>query len=161
MSRLAWLTFFSGLVYSSLFYSALVTAEPAELYWEDLVPTDYVEPQIQLDHANPMAQQNLEAPLVTKFNNKRVKIPGFIVPIEGDMNTVTEFLLVPYFGACIHVPPPPPNQIVYVKFPNGVPIGSITDAVWVTGDLSTEGWKGEIATVGYSLQGVEIQPFEG
>lgn len=139
----------------------MVSAAPTEIYWEDLVPKGYIEPEVQLDHANPMAQQNLAAPLVSKYNNMRVKIPGFIVPIEGDMNTVTEFLLVPYFGACIHVPPPPPNQIVYVTFPNGVPIGSITDAVWVIGDLSTDGWQGEIATVGYTLQGAKILPFDG
>lgn len=152
---------FCLLVISICFSICAAKAEPLEVYWEDLVPVDYVQPQVQLDHTNPMAQQNLQAPLVTKYNNKRVKIPGFIVPIEGDMNSATEFLLVPYFGACIHVPPPPPNQIVYVKFPKGVPIGNITDAIWVTGDLSTEGWKGEIATVGYSLQGIEIQPFDG
>ena len=152
---------FSLLMLSMGFFNCFANAEPLELFWEDLVPADYIQPQTELDHSNPMAQQNLAAPLVTKFNNKRVKIPGFVVPIEGDMNSTSEFLLVPYFGACIHVPPPPPNQIVYVKFVGGVPIGNIKDAIWVTGDLSTEGWKGEIATVGYSLQGVEIQPFDG
>ena len=141
--------------------SCFAQAEPQEVYWEDLVPSDYTLPKVQLDHSNPMAQQNLNAPLVTKFNNKRVKIPGFVVPIEGDMNTVTEFLLVPYFGACIHVPPPPPNQIIHVTFSQGVQIASITDAIWVVGELSTEGWEGEIATVGYSLKGIEILPFDG
>ncbi len=142
-------------------FSAFAWSEPKELYWEDLVPPDYVQPQVELDHTNPMAQQNLNAPLVTKFNNQKVKIPGFIVPIEGDMNSATEFLLVPYFGACIHVPPPPPNQIVHVKFAEGVPITNMTDAFWIEGILSTDGWAGEIATVGYTLEGIKIMPFDG
>ncbi|HTU52118.1 MAG TPA: DUF3299 domain-containing protein, partial [Acidobacteriaceae bacterium] len=60
----------------------------------------------------PQSQQ--KAPILA-LSGKRVSIPGFMVPLEDDLDVVTEFLLVPYAGACIHVPPPPPNQIVYVK----------------------------------------------
>ncbi|HCG90056.1 MAG TPA: DUF3299 domain-containing protein, partial [Alteromonas macleodii] len=84
-----------------------------------------------------------DAPVVDTFDGKRVKIPGFVVPLEGTAELTTEFLLVPYFGACIHVPPPPSNQIVYVKFEEGVRIDNIYDAIWVTGELSTDGWKGD------------------
>jgi hypothetical protein len=90
-----------------------------------------------------------------------VKIPGFVVPLEGDTDAITEFLLVPYFGACVHVPPPPSNQIVYVIFSEGVPIDNLYDAVWVTGKLSTQGWSGDIASVGYRLSGITVSAFEG
>lgn len=136
-------------------------AEPRELYWEDLVPADYTQPESEVLHDGSMTQMNLNAPVVAKFDGEKVKIPGFVVPLEGDDKLTTEFLLVPYFGACIHVPPPPPNQIVYVKFSEGVPIDNLYDAIWVTGTMSTKGWSGDIATVGYSLQGLSVEPFEG
>ena len=99
--------------------------------------------------------------MVNELDGKVVKIPGFVVPLEGSSDTTKEFLLVPYFGACIHVPPPPPNQIVYVKFPDGVPIDNIYDAVWVTGTLATQVWEGDLATVGYTMQGIEVTPYDG
>lgn len=140
---------------------SLALAEAKELYWEDLLPPDYIQPDIPISHDGSMMQLNLDAPVVTALNGQKVKIPGFVVPLEGDDKLTTEFLLVPFFGACIHVPPPPPNQIVYVKFSKGVPIDNLYDAVWVTGTLSTEGWSGDIATVGYSLTGLSVEPFEG
>lgn len=153
---------------TKLFLSCLIfvsglsfAADPKEVFWEDLMPKGYIEPTYIPDHSNPMAQQSLDAPLVDTFNNQKVKIPGFVVPLEGDGRTTTEFLLVPFFGACIHVPPPPPNQIVYVKFSEGVPIINLSDAVWVIGVLTTQGWSGEIATVGYSMDGLEVLPFDG
>ena len=141
-------------------YPALADT-PRELYWEDMVPKDYSVPDAIVDHQGDMTQLEPDAPLVTELDGSFVKIPGFIVPLEGDAENLTEFLLVPYFGACIHVPPPPSNQIVYVKFSEPVPIDNLYDAVWVTGRLSTEGWKGDIASVGYRLSGQDISAFEG
>lgn len=132
-----------------------------ELFWEDLIPKDYVIPESFIDHDNPMAQQNLDAPVVTKLDGKKIKLPGFIVPLEGDGTLTTEFLFVPYFGACIHVPPPPPNQIVYVKFSAGVPISSLDDAYWIYGQFSVSSWQGDIASVGYTMIATRIEPFEG
>lgn len=153
------LTLSFALAATLLSFSAI--SETLELYWEDMAPKDYVMPDTPMvDHNNPMAQMNPTAPVIKALNGKKVKIPGFVVPLEGDEQTLTEFLLVPYFGACVHVPPPPSNQIVYVKFEKGVPVDSLYDAVWVHGTLSTEGWKGEIASVGYRLAGVKIEAFE-
>lgn len=142
--------------------SSIVIAEPIELYWEDLIPENYqpLESVPEIDHQNSMAQQNPNAPVKQSLNGKEVRIPGFVVPLEGDDESLTEFLLVPYFGACIHVPPPPSNQIVFVKFEKGVPVDNLYDAIWVTGTLSTEAWKGDIASVGYTLSGVSVSPFE-
>ncbi|MDU0353438.1 DUF3299 domain-containing protein [Paraglaciecola aquimarina] len=135
--------------------------QPMELFWEDMVPQNYVAPDTELSHDGSMMQLGVDAPIVQSLNGKLVKVPGFVVPLEGSNDGTTEFLLVPYFGACIHVPPPPANQIVYVKFAKGVAINNIQDAVWVTGTLTTNGWQGEVATVGYSLAGVEITPYDG
>lgn len=138
-----------------------VVAEPQELYWEDLIPADYTMPEQQISHDGSMMQMSLDAPVVESLDGKQVKIPGFVVPLEGDDKKTTEFLLVPYFGACIHVPPPPPNQIVHVTFKDGIVIDNLYDAIWVEGTLSTKGWSGDIATVGYSLSGLTVSPFEG
>lgn len=146
----------------SVFFSQIISAqEPLELFWEDMVPPDYQAPDTPLSHDGSMLQMGLDAPIVKRLNGKLVKIPGFVVPIEGDNQTTTEFLLAPYFGACIHVPPPPANQIVYVKFSEAVPIENLYDAVWVTGTLSTDGWEGDLATVGYSLVGISVSPYDG
>jgi len=132
-----------------------------EVYWEDLAPTDFVVPEAPVTHDGSMTQAMPNAPVVEAYNGQNVKIPGFVVPLEGTATETTEFLLVPYFGACIHVPPPPSNQIVHVKFSDGVPIDSLYDAVWVSGVLSTQGWSGDIATVGYTLKGMKVTPFDG
>jgi len=141
-------------------FSAISADAPVEVYWEDLVPEGFNElapPAVQ--HNGEMSQLQPNAPVVKKYDGKRVKIPGFVVPLEGSAERTTEFLLVPYFGACIHVPPPASNQIVYVKFEQGIPIDNIYDAIWVTGELSTQGWKGDIASVGYRLTGESVTAF--
>lgn len=135
-------------------------AETPEVYWEDLVPEGFNELDAPpMSHDGKMTQLQPDAPVVDKYNGQVVKIPGFVVPLEGTADKTTEFLLVPYFGACIHVPPPPSNQIVHVTFAEGVSIDDLYDAVWVTGKLSTDGWKGDIASVGYQLTGMSVAPF--
>ena len=80
------------------------------------------------------------APIVQELDGEYVRIPGFIVPLEFDFEngTFSEFLLAPYFGACIHVPPPPSNQIVYVKPDSELEQRWLEDAVWVTGTMTTD-----------------------
>ena len=68
-----------------------------------------------------------------EWNNERVRIPGYILPLIYDGLHVKDFLLVPFVGACIHVPPPPPNQIVFVTTHNGFKSGGLFEAVWVQG----------------------------
>lgn len=92
----------------------------------------------------------------TKFNmelnGKKVRLPGFIVPLEFQQEqVVTEFLLVPYFGACIHVPPPPPNQIVYVKTDKGIKLTNLEQAYWLSGTLSAKLKESELGTAAYTL----------
>ena len=89
--------------------------------------------------------------VVAEFNGKRVRIGGYVVPLDFEATTVKEFLLVPFVGACIHVPPPPANQIVYVKSEKGFQVAGQFDPVWVTGTLKTETAFTGLADAGYSI----------
>lgn len=96
-----------------------------------------------------------------KVNGKQVKVPGFMVPLEDDDEYVTEFLLVPYVGACIHTPPPPPNQIVYVKVDGGKKTKvSFWDPVWVHGKLHVELVKSPYGDVSFKLNSNLIEPYK-
>ncbi|MCP4320655.1 MAG: DUF3299 domain-containing protein [Alteromonadales bacterium] len=105
-------------------------------------------------------EQEEQTSIRTDLIGKEIRIPGYVVPLEGDNKTITEFLLVPYFGACTHVPPPPANQIVLVKFPKGVPVSKLFDAVWVEGKLTSESTENDIAPVGYSLTGYTVEVYQ-
>ena len=98
--------------------------------------------------------------IVADFNNKSVRIPGFIVPLEFDeKQTVTQFFLVPFFGACIHVPPPPPNQIIFVDYPEGLKLSALYDPFWVSGVLKTELIENDIATSAYAMRMHTFTPY--
>ena len=90
-----------------------------------------------------------------------VRIPGFIAPLNYADDTITEFLLVPYFGACIHVPPPPVNQTVMVTTAegHGINIRDSSKPFWVMGKIVTEGTTTELAAAGYSIQEAIIEPY--
>ncbi|CAI8162167.1 DUF3299 domain-containing protein [Pseudidiomarina mangrovi] len=135
-----------------------------ETQWKELVPEGYKPPPVRSQafyENNPdlAMQPELDAPMVASLDGKRIKIPGYVVQLEGDAEKVTEFLLVPYFGACIHVPPPPPNQIILVRFPQGVPYEHTFDAVWVEGTIKVERAEGQVAVVGYQLEAVTVTPY--
>jgi hypothetical protein len=73
------------------------------------------------------------------LNNKDIRIPGYLLPLEyADNKKITEFLLVPFFGACIHTPPPPPNQIIHVKSKQGFKSAGLFQPVMVEGKLQSQ-----------------------
>jgi len=143
-------------------------AEPQEVYWEDLVPEGWYPPEPDfgasffIDHESGGAgtQITLDAPVVEAMDNKHVKIPGFILPLEFDGDAVKEFLLVPYVGACIHVPPPPPNQIVLVELAEPLAGTDLYDPVWVEGNLRIETVRTLYAQSSYTLAGKAITKYE-
>ncbi len=101
----------------------------------------------------------------TKINdelgNQKIRLPGFVVPVEyGDNQVITEFFLVPYFGACIHVPPPPPNQIIYVKYPQGLTVDALYDPFWIEGELLTELVENDLAVSAYSMNAENIEIYQ-
>jgi hypothetical protein len=92
---------------------------------------------------------------------KRVLLPGFIVPTAyNDERKVTEFFLVPFFGACIHVPPPPPNQIIHVSYAPGLDQYNMYDAYYVLGSLSSQVVRHELANSAYSLQAEHVELYD-
>ena len=86
------------------------------------------------------------------LNDEDVRIPGFIVPLEyKESEIVTRFLLVPYFGACIHEPPPPPNQTIYAVYEPGYELEEIWQPVWIEGTISASRVEEDLATASYSV----------
>lgn len=96
--------------------------------------------------------------VVTELNGKHVQIGGYVVPLDFEATSVKEFLLVPFVGACIHVPPPPSNQIIYVKSAEGFEITGAFDPVTVTGTLKTETAFTGLADAGYSIEAQQVEP---
>lgn len=91
-------------------------------------------------------------------NNAPIKIPAFIVPLEfDDDQSVTQFFMVPFFGACLHLPPPPPNQTIFVHYPQGLKLESLYDAYWISGIVKTSLVENDTATAAYSM---EMHAFE-
>lgn len=104
-----------------------------------------------------------------EFNGKKIRLPGYLLPLEFEEKKVTEFLLVPWVGACIHTPPPPPNQIVHVKLNKGFEIGDeVFTAVWVDGVMKTESNNPELSfvdgkqniDVGYVMQAEAVELYD-
>ncbi|WP_227815151.1 DUF3299 domain-containing protein [Nitrogeniibacter aestuarii] len=100
-----------------------------------------------------------QAPVVPALSGQKIRMAGFLVRLEGDDKEIREFLLVPYFGACIHVPPPPANQVVYVKPRKPVPVGPDMGAVWVNGIISLAAAKTDLGDAGYRIDAIEVEPY--
>ena len=149
-----------------------------EIEWDDLIPADFsfesllegfdLETFDQLEDDDPRALEMYdqlmalwqEAPVVEALDGQVVRLPGFVVPLDGDGRNVREFLLVPYYGACIHVPPPPANQTVHVLSPDrDVRIRGLFDTVWVTGVIRVEHKSSDMAESGYQIDVIEVTPY--
>jgi hypothetical protein len=142
-----------------------------ELDWEELVPQDARSkfagggppPPVHdyLGEGGMAASQPLDFSVNQELDGAGVRIPGFIVPLDvGKDGLVSEFFLVPYFGACIHVPPPPPNQIVYVKVDKGIALDSIYEAYWVTGKLKVAKKSTQLGAAAYSLAATKVEIYK-
>jgi hypothetical protein len=94
--------------------------------------------------------------VVAELDGARVRIGGYVVPLDFDATKVTEFLLVPFVGACIHVPPPPPNQIIYVKAAEGFEVAGQFDPVYVTGTIRTARQVTGLAATGYTMEAERV-----
>jgi uncharacterized protein len=155
--------------------TAAATPEPEEIDWDTLIPRGWQPETLfsQYDASNlmdndPRAKELLgklkrlwaEAPVVPELDGKRVRLPGFIVPLETNGTLISEFLLVPYYGACIHVPPPPANQTVYVRMPPERAFqGKLFDTIWVTGTLKVTPTSSELAEAGYRIEATGIASY--
>lgn len=172
--------------------AGLVSAENYKtVEWTDLLPQKDLDalmngpeishdtPELPLD--SPISNQVREAiekaadsayqralvstDVKSELNDTAIRLPGFIVPLEfSDQQLVTEFFVVPYFGACIHVPPPPPNQLVHVVYPEGFRLEDLYIPFWFEGHLKTEMFSKDVGTgkavSAYSMQVAKIELYE-
>jgi uncharacterized protein len=140
-----------------------------DITWEQLLPESAkvggvagalsgVVQHGQLQGLQSVSPESVE--LVTTWVGDRVRLPGYVVPLDFAGSRVTGFLLVPYMGACIHVPPPPPNQIVYVHTREPIEIDEIFEAVYATGTFEADMISTELAQVGYRIIDATVEPYE-
>ena len=154
----------------------LWAAEPRDLAWSEMIPPDApaevpnMKPLHDLSQMSdalaaesaPAAKQDLpNAPVVQTLDGQAIRLPGYIVPLEvNEEGRTTEFLLVPYFGACIHVPPPPSNQIVHVRSELGVKLEELYQPYWIEGALQVKASTSELADAGYQMDAQKIYVYE-
>lgn len=115
-------------------------------------------------------RKRVQGAMVEDLNGQSVRIPGYLLPLELIGSKVSEFLLVPYVGACIHVPPPPPNQIVHVNVASkkGYHSKDLYEPVWITGVISVQSMVKDLhlvdgsadVNIGYSMQATGIEPYK-
>ncbi|WP_437882432.1 DUF3299 domain-containing protein [Pseudomonas sp. LRF_L74] len=157
--------------------SPLWAAEPRDLTWSELIPPDAPPQEVDMTPLHdmsqladalaaenaPAARQQLPAaPVVKALDGQQVKLPGYIVPLDvTEEGRVVEFLFVPYFGACIHVPPPASNQIVHVTTELGVQMDALYQPFWIEGAMQVKSSNSELATAGYQMEAQKIYPYEG
>lgn len=161
----------TGLAISALGgLGAQASEAPIEISWGDLIPEsekgDYLARAYKeltiVPHSaivGPM-EQDLNASVTTKYNGKTVILPGYALPMSFANNGIKEFLLVPFVGACIHVPPPPPNQLVIVTVDTPYRPDGPFAPVLVTGVLQTEAVSTDLAEIGYTMQASRIERYD-
>jgi uncharacterized protein len=153
-----------------------VKSKYKNIVWDDLVPKDW-DPMSdfkkldfnKMKDSDPRAIEALQklreiwnnAPVEPAMDGARIRIPGFIVPLEVAHHQITEFLLVPYFGGCIHVPPPPSNQIIHVFPAKPLKKGMESmDAVWIKGVLETLPSDTDMGSASYRMKAEIVEPYK-
>ena len=146
--------------------SAQPQREYAALQWEQLIPPEALEEHRlaaafamrNIDHTSEQrAAQFGSFKTITALDGRAVSLRGYVVPLEtDDAGRLTDFFFVPTRGACIHVPPPPPDQTVYVHL--GEPIGSeeADSRHWLQGILRTSTHDADVASAAYSMQDARL-----
>ena len=145
-----------------------------EIGWEDLMP-EGEEERLQKMYAAQMAtlysiQEGSAADTATQigsfntgdpYDGKKVRMPGYTVPFSYDAKAeISEFLLVPYFGACIHAPPPPPNQTIFVRTEDPILLKDLPQAVWIEGTLHAEKQESDLADAAYIIDLTRVEKYE-
>jgi len=164
MSR-TWISLFLVLCLVVPAATAADDEEVRRIDWMDLIPEGWMPPEADIDHFfDPVPQPELRAsdvPVIEALDGQRVQLPGYLVPLGfQDSGAFQRFLIVPYFGACIHVPPPPPNQIVYVELEEPVLLDDPYGIYWVTGVMSTHATDTDLAEAAYTMKGEELEYFD-
>ncbi len=154
---------------ASLPATSWAEGDVVELEWEDLIPDGdsgmllksfremgIVEHgQLSTGFKQPQSHGVTEA-----YNGMTVRLPGYVVPLDFEATGLTAFILVPYVGACIHVPPPPANQLVLVTTEVPYEYDGFFDPVYVTGMFGAAAVGTELAVIGYALSADRIEPYQ-
>lgn len=146
-----------------------------ELQWDNLIPKGWnplagikgLNLQM-LQDGDPRADEALEklrsawdnAPVNKALDGQSVRIAGFVVPLDRQGDQVSEFLLVPYFGACIHTPPPPSNQTILVIPDKPLKGVKTMDAYWVSGTLKVAQGDSGLGKYGYQIRAQKLEPYQ-
>jgi hypothetical protein len=155
--------------------SAAQSTEWPEIKWEDMIPKDW-DPTAEfkdldfskLQDSDSRAVEALDklkrawdnAPPEPSMNGRKGRIAGFTVPLEHQGDKVTEFLIVPYFGACIHVPPPPANQIIHAKSARPLTGVKMMMPIWTYGAFSVQHEETQWGVSGYRMTVDKVMPYE-
>ncbi|QXG38006.1 MULTISPECIES: DUF3299 domain-containing protein [Pseudomonas syringae group] len=166
------------LLMTLLLVSGLAQAQMPETDWLELMPKSdqkALEAMPEIDHNSPEAMGTFDSKgglkqskglpavmystkTVAAMNGKNIRLGGYPVPLETDAKGhSTLFFLVPYPGACIHVPPPPPNQMVLVRYPKGLKLDDIYAPLWVEGTLKVEKISNDLADAAYAMDAAKVR----
>ena len=152
---------------------AAATGAARTAKWDELLPKDW-DPLKQFRDKSGVVREGSvrememmeelrkawdNAPTRPELNGTRLRLPGYVVPLDSSAAGLKEFLLVPYFGACIHTPPPPANQIVHVIVGKGGEGLRMMDAVWASGTLRTHRQDSVMGMSGYAMEGAAIERY--
>ncbi|MDC0602064.1 DUF3299 domain-containing protein [Aliiglaciecola sp.] len=176
----------STLFLSLSFHIMANTAEFEEIEWVELMPKDDLAalmdpPDFLLGIVDGSSEDNIdrlakegktsekakrfEAALksesvISSFAGRNIRIPGFIVPLStNEKREVVEFFIVPYFGACLHMPPPPPNQIIFSSQADGILVEDISAPFWFEGKVKIETRANDMGTAAYALTLDNVKPY--
>ena len=141
---------------------------PINIDWSDLIPESGGDTLKELRARGVIQHGELSTPfdqekggnVTDEYNGKTIRIPGYLVPLDYDGTGVTAALLVPFVGACVHVPPPPPNQLIYVTTGDPYENAGLFEPVYVTGMFGTAATATMLADVGYALSADKIEPYD-
>ena len=147
-----------------------------ELGWEELMPpgeeerlAQIYQQQMAMLYSSPIAEGSAADAMVQigtfntvkELNETKIRIPGYTVPFEYGSNAeISEFLLVPYYGACIHAPPPPPNQTIFVIAEEPIKLRDLAQAVWINGTIYTQTQESELADAAYTIKVDSVEIYE-
>ena len=157
--------------------AAAETRGVREIGWEELMPEGeeerlaqlYQQQMAMLYSGGPIAEGSAADTMiqigtfntVKELNEIKVRIPGYTVPFEYGANAeIKEFLLVPYYGACLHAPPPPPNQTVFAMTDEPIKLRDLAQAVWIEGTMYTQTQESELADAAYTIRVDKVETYE-
>lgn len=147
---------------------------PAEMVsWRDLLPDGELEMLLALEEgrAPPTLMSQFQSRrdeqigtfnVVEELDGLIVRMPGYLLPLDyAERGQAREFLFLPYHGACIHYPPPPPNQIVYLRSAEPIRFNALWEPVWVEGRMEIQRVSTDLADAAYAMAVRSVRPYEG